>query len=53
MMAAAAINKAKSDEPEAIRNALKEVGKGYEGATGEISSTRTTSVRKLRTKSSK
>lgn len=36
MMAAAAINKAKSEEPEAIRNALKEVGKGYEGATGDI-----------------
>lgn len=36
MMAAAAIEKAKSDQPEAIRNALKEVGKDYEGATGTI-----------------
>jgi branched-chain amino acid transport system substrate-binding protein len=36
MMAAAAINKAKSTEPDAIREALKEVGKGYEGATGDI-----------------
>lgn len=36
MMAAAAINKAGSDEPDAIKEALKEVGKGYQGATGEI-----------------
>lgn len=36
MMAAAAIDKAKSEQPEAIRNALKEVGKAYEGATGTI-----------------
>lgn len=36
MMAAAAIDKAKSEQPEAIRSALKEVGKDYEGATGTI-----------------
>lgn len=36
LMAAAAINKGKSAEPEAIKNALKEIGKGYEGATGTI-----------------
>jgi branched-chain amino acid transport system substrate-binding protein len=36
VMMAAAINKGKSDEPEAIKNALKEIGKNYEGATGTI-----------------
>lgn len=36
MMAAAAINKAKSTEPDAIRQALKEIGKNYEGASGTI-----------------
>lgn len=37
MMAAAAINKAKSTDPAKIRDALKEVGVEYDGATGTIS----------------
>lgn len=35
-IAAAAINKAGSTDPAAIGAALKELGKGYEGATGQI-----------------
>lgn len=36
VMAAAAINKAKSAEPSKIRDALWEIGKSFEGATGPI-----------------
>ncbi len=36
MMAAAAIDKAGSTEPKAIAAALKEIGNGYKGATGDI-----------------
>jgi len=36
MMAAAAINKAQSDDPAAIAAALAEIGKKYDGVTGEI-----------------
>lgn len=36
MMAAAAINKAQSDDPAAIASALAEIGKKYDGVTGEI-----------------
>lgn len=35
-MAAAAINKAGSTDPEAVGRALKELGRNYEGATGSI-----------------
>lgn len=36
MLAAAAINKAGSADPKAITAALKEIGHGYKGATGDI-----------------
>ncbi len=36
MMAAAAIDKAGSADPKAITTALKEIGNGYKGATGDI-----------------
>jgi branched-chain amino acid transport system substrate-binding protein len=36
-MAAKAINKAGSDDPDAIRDALEQVGQDFPGATGSIS----------------
>ena len=36
LLSAAAINKAKSTQPDAVQAALKAVGQGYQGVTGTI-----------------